>query len=349
MKKRYRYFAGGAGVLFLLIVAVRIFTSNGAEETRRQNIPIVKLETPVRETVKVTLQFTGDVIAIQQAAIFSKVSGNIERIYTDIGTRVPRGHILALIDTTELYQTYQQANATAENAHLTFRRTQELYNQNLVSKQDLDNAEAADKIAKASLDAAATRLSYAKITAPFSGYVTKRYLDAGALVTPNSSILFTLMDIDQMKIMINVLEKNIPQVGLGKKAVITVDAYPGRTFEGTVTRLSDAVDLSTRTMAVEIDIPNPGHDLKAGMFANVLLLVEQHPDAMTVPTQSLLSDDSGSYVFVVRQDTARRANVAPGIEQEGRTEILRGLGPGDSVVTVGQQFARNGGPVRVQH
>jgi RND family efflux transporter MFP subunit len=349
MKKRPLIYTGGAALLILLIVAVRLFTSRETEETRRQNVPLVKVETPLRDTVNVTLQFTGDVLAIQQAAIFAKVTGNIERIYADIGARVSRGQVLALIDTTELYQTYEQAIATSENANLNFRRTRELFDQNLVSKQDLDNAEAAHKIAKATFDAAATRLSYAKVTAPFSGYVTKRYLDAGALVSPNSSILFTLMDIDQMKIMINVLEKNIPLIKPGKKAMITVDAFPGRTFEGTVTRLSEAVDLATRTMAVEIDIPNADHTLKAGMFANVVLLIDQHPDAITVPTQVLQSDDSGPFLFVARQDTARRVNVTLGNEQEGRTEILSGVTLADSVITVGQQFVRNGGSVRVQH
>src|SRR5512140_2133648 len=101
MKNRMRYYTGGAVLLILVIVAVRLFLSRVPEEARRQNVPIVKVDTPVREAVNVTLQFTGDVIAIQQAAIFAKVSGNIERIYSDIGARVVRGQVLALIDTTE--------------------------------------------------------------------------------------------------------------------------------------------------------------------------------------------------------------------------------------------------------
>ncbi len=350
MTRRIQLYGGGVVALALVVlIVIRIVSGGKAEDPRRMNIPLVGVEVPRRDTITLSLQFTGDVVAIQQAAIFSKVSGNIERIYTDIGARVGRSQVLALIDTTELFQTYQQAMATAENARLNFQRTRELFDQNLVAKQDLDNAEAADKVARASFESAATRLSYARITAPFSGYVTKRYLDAGALVSPNSSILFTLMDLDQMKIMINVLEKNIPQITIGKKAQITVDAYPGKLFEGVVTRYSEAVDLSTRTMAVEIDIPNTGHALKPGMFANVVLIVDRHPDAITVPTQALQTDDQGSFLFVARQDTARRVYVKPGVEQEGRTEILSGIGLTDSVITVGQQFARNGGLVRVEH
>lgn len=350
MKSRWRYYAAGALAVLVIVIAVfKILSSKGPDDSRRLNIPFVKLEIPRRETVTLSLQFTGDVVAVQQAAIFSKVSGNLERLYTDIGNFVRRGQLLALIDTTELYQQYQQAMATSENNRINYVRSKELYDQNLVSKQDLDNAETAWKVAAAAYDAAATRLSYARITAPFSGYITKRYLDAGALVTPSSSTLFTLMDLDQMKIMISVLEKNIPQITVGKKAVITVDAFPGRTFEGTVTRYSDALDLSTRTMAVEIDIPNSDHALKPGMFANVLLIVDQHKDAMTIPTQAILTDDAGAYLFVARQDTARRMYITQGTEQEGRTEILSGLGGTDSVIVTGQQFVRNGSPIVVQH
>jgi len=136
---------------------------------------------------------------------------------------------------------------------------------------------------------------------------------------------------------------------VGKKATITVDAFPGRTFDGTVTRYSDALDFSTRTMAVEIDIPNSDHALKPGMFANVLLIIDQHKDAMTVPTQAILTDDTGAYLFIARQDTARRMYITQGPEQEGRTEILTGLATTDSVIVTGQQFVRNGSPIVVQH
>jgi membrane fusion protein (multidrug efflux system) len=156
------------------------------------------------------------------------------------------------------------------------------------------------------------------------------------------------MDLEAMKITINVLEKDIPLITEGKRAIVTVDAYPGKEFTGTVTRYADAVDPSTRTMAVEIDIPNPDHSLKPGMFANVVLIVKDHPDALTLPTQAIQKDDNGNYVYVVVQDSSRRATVAIGEEENGRTEILSGLTGTEFVVTTGQQFAKDGGAVLVQ-
>ena len=143
---------------------IRKSGSTGADTAaRRTATPLVKLEQPVRQTVTYALRFTGDVAPIQQAGIYAKVTGTLERVYVDMGTEVPRGQLLALIDTTELSQQHQQASATYQNAQLNFRRTRELSEQNLVARQELDNAEAALKVAAASYEAARTRLSFAFI------------------------------------------------------------------------------------------------------------------------------------------------------------------------------------------
>lgn len=339
------------GVIVVLVIAAslyRILSAGPSADVRRLNLPLVKIEPAGRETVTLVRQFTGDVVAVQQAGIFSKVSGNLERVYVDIGTPVRAGQVLALIDTTELRQQYQAAAATYENARITYVRTKDLFGQNLLSRQDLDNSDTAFKIAAAAMETASTRLGYARITAPFAGVITRRYLDRGAFVTLNNSTLFTLMDIDAVKVIINILEKDIPLIAGGKQASITVDAHPGKAFPGKVTRFSRAVDPATRTMAVEIDIPNRDHALAPGMYANVILVVDEHPDAVTVPTASVLKDDRGAFVFTVVSDTARAMRIVPGTEQGTRTEILTGLAAGTPIVTTGQQFARDGGAVIVQ-
>jgi membrane fusion protein (multidrug efflux system) len=349
MKRYWKYGALGLGALAVLALLVfRIFSGNAGQENRRPPTPLVKVEKPKREDIVYTLRYTGNVTPTQQATIFSKVGGTLERVYVDMGTEVRKGQLLALIDTTELYQQFQQASATFQNAQLNFRRTRELFEQNLVAKQDLDNADATAKIARANYEAAGTRLGYARITAPFSGYITRRFLDPGALVTTNNASLFTLMDLDNLKIIINVLEKDIPQVAQGKHATVTVDAFPGKEFPGVVTRYSHAVDLATRTMAVEIDLANRDHILKPGMFANVTLVISEHKDALTVPTAALLKDEQGYFVYAAVADTARRLRTRIGTEQNGRTEILGGLDTTRTIITTGQQFVKENGPVSIQ-
>lgn len=342
-------------VLIIIILAIgfvvfRAFQSKSSQEAAaapRQNIPLVKVEKPLRQNVSYMLKYTGDISPIQQANIFSKVSGNVERIYVDLGSAVRRNQLLAVIDSTELYQSYQQTAATYTNAKVSYQRTRQLFEQNLVARQDLDNAEAAMKVAEANFATAKTRLGYAKITAPFSGFITKRFLDRGALVQIGSSTLFTLMKNDSVKIIVNILEKDIPLVTRNKKAIIKVDAYPDKEFEGIITNLNQAIDITTRTMATEIDIPNRGNMLKPGMFAEVSIFIENHPQAITIPTQAILNDQNGDYVYLYENGKAKRVNIKRGIEEEGRTEILKGLSGDEDVISTGQNFARNNAQVRL--
>jgi len=307
------------------------------------------VSSPRREDVTYNLQFTGDVLPILQASIFSRVSGNLEKIFVEMGDVVRQDQLLALIDTTELYQQYQQAAAAFQNARLSYDRARELFDRNLGSKQDQDNTEAVAKIAEANYALAATKLGYAKITAPFAGIITRRFLDPGALVSPGSTTLFTLMDLDRVKVIIHVLEKDIPRVTHGKPALVTVGAVPGQKFTGEITRYSEAVDPDTRTMAVEIDISNADHRLKPGMFANVNLIVDRHENALTIATPAILQDDLGNFGYVVRADTAWKARITPGAELDTRTEILSGISDTTAqVITAGQQFAKDGGPVTIQ-
>ena len=338
------------GVLIVGIGLLIAFRSRSADpsSTRRQNVPLVEVSHPERHTMQSTLDFTGDMAPIQQAAIFSKVSGNLDQVKVQMGTFVRRNQLLALIDTTELYQAYQQAHATFENAREVYRRNQTLFKNSLVSQQDVDNSTTSMKVARAALDNAMTRLSYASIRAPFSGFITRRFVDPGANITSNNSTLFMLMDMDSMKIYVNILEKDIPMIASGKKAVIRVDAYPGKVFDGVVSRLSEAVDLSTRTMAVEIDIPNREKLLKPGMFANVTLIVDEHPNALVVPTEAVLTDDQGPFLFAAEGTTARMIRVEQGFTQNDRTEIVSGVDDSTRVITTGQQFVRPNGPIKVQ-
>jgi len=348
-----KYWKYGIPPLIILLVAAvviyRITTDAKTAESRRMAVPLVKVEKPSRELVKTQLQFNGDVMAIRQAGIFSKVSGNLERIYTDMGSTVRAGQLLATIDSTELYQQYQQTNATYQNARLMYDRIRQLIEKNLSSKQDLDNADAAMKVARANFEAAATRLSYARIVAPFSGIITKRFLDPGALVNANNATLFILMNLDRVKIIVSVPENDIQSVYQVRRAQVTFDAMPGKIFVGKVARFSDALNLSTRTMDIQIEIENSSHTIKPGMFAAVQMTVAEHNNAITIPTNALLKDDSGQYVFVLNENKAKSLRVRTGTELVERTEILSGLTGEEHVIVVGQQFVKEGGPVLVQH
>ncbi len=235
--KKKKYFIGGGIILgLLLVVGLRITLTSSADDPRRLGTALVKIQKPFKETMRTVFTYTGDVVPMQQATIYSKVNGNLERNYVEMGSYVHSNQMLALIDTTELFQLYQQTNATYENASLLFERTKQLFEKKLAAQQDVDNAEATMKVAKANYDAAATHLSYAHIVAPFNGFVTRRFLDAGALVNASTSTLFTMMYLDSVKIIVYVPEKDLSKMYHVRIAKVILDALPNQEFTGYVSR-----------------------------------------------------------------------------------------------------------------
>jgi RND family efflux transporter MFP subunit len=336
-------------ILIILVgtVAARLLRSNNPKDTRRQTSPNVLVETPQIESVQQTLNFTGDVLPVSQVGIFAKVGGSLENVLVQVGDWVHSGQLLAQIDTTELYQAVIQSAATFQNARVTLERDSGLAAKNLISKQEFDNALATMQVARATFESAKLRLGYASIQAPFSGIITKRNLDPGALVNANNAVLFTLMDFDTVKVMVEVLEKDVPKVKKGVEAKIAVDAYPGETFSGVLKRLAESVDLDTRTMVVEVDALNRDHRLKPGMFATVTIILDTHPEALTIPSTTILKDEGGYYVWSISHGVSTKRRIEVGTEQKNRTEVTSGIALSDSIATVGIQLLREGGKVNV--
>jgi RND family efflux transporter MFP subunit len=347
IKKKY-IIGSGIVVALLLIVILRIALTSSAIDPRRQGIVLVKVQKPFKETMRTIFTYTGDVLPLQQATIYAKVSGNLERNYVEMGTYVRANQMLALIDTTELFQQYQQTNATYQNASLLLERAKQLFEKHLAAQQDVDNAEAAMKVAKANYDAAATHLSYAHIVAPFNGFVTRRFLDAGALVNASTSTLFTMMYLDSVKIIVYVPEKDLSQMYHVRTAKVTLDALPNQEFTGYVSRFSEAVDLTTRTMPIEVDIPNHSRIIKPGMFATISFIVSERSDALTLSSDDLLKDDNGYFIFISDGKKAHQIRITIGNEINSHTEILAGLNGDEDVITTGQQFVKEGTTLTIQ-
>ncbi len=334
-------------IVVAIVVAFRL-AGKGGGDNRRSSAPVVRVQQPSRDTVIYRLDLTGDVLPVRQTSIIPKVGGTLDRFSVEMGTPVRDGQLLAVIDSTELREQYMQAAATYQNSRATYQRILQLFDKALSSQQDVDNAEATMKVALANRELAATRLSYARIRAPFSGVITRRFVDVGAVLTANVSTMFTLMDLDTVKLIVMVPEKDVPSVYRVRRARVMVDALPGREFEGVVTRFSEALDLATRTMAIEIRVPNRGQEIKPGMFATVRLTLARHDNALTIPLDCILRDATGKYVFVADGQTARQVRIRTGLEETSRAEVLSGLTGPESIIVAGQQFVRNGGAISIQ-
>jgi membrane fusion protein (multidrug efflux system) len=190
------------------------------------------------------------------------------------------------------------------------------------------------------------RLQNTQIVAPFAGEIIRRYVDNGALISQSTPVV-TLIHLETLKVVANVLEKDIALIKIGMKAKILTEAYPEKPFEGTVVRINKALDLATRTLQAEINIPNPGHLLKPGMFAKVEMILKEKPGALTVPRDAVLREEGKEFVFAVEGNQAFRKQVVTGVERENLIEIIEGVTEEDKVVIRGQESLRDRSTIRI--
>ncbi len=208
-------------------------------------------------------------------------------------------------------------------------------------------------MAVAGLQRIETLLSYAKITAPFSGVITKRWVDPGALIpaatsssAAKSAAVLTLMDFTTVRIDVAIPDTEAPFVKKDLPVKVTVDELPGRTFQGAITRFSYALDESTKTMATEIEIANVDLGLRPGMWPSVEIELQKKEKALLIPAEALVTEKNKNSVFVVRDSKAAKISITTGFDDGANVEILKGCGPSDAVIVAGKQSVTDGQKVK---
>jgi RND family efflux transporter MFP subunit len=296
-----------------------------------------------------TLQ--GEFHPYQDILVYAKVSGYVSAIPVDIGDRVKAGDLIATLEVPELRDQMtaavaEQQHAETENAiaHLDYERLVGVNRSqpNLIAQQDLDEAQAKDAATAASVALARaeaakyrTMVSYTRITAPFAGVITKRFADLGSLIQAGTSSgtvpIVELAEDDLLRLRFPVPEAETPLIHADKPVRCAVDAVH-RAFEGRIARDAWDIDRSTRTMIAEVDVPNPGGDLKAGMYATIVLPLETAPNALAVPLQALSGDEHPTLMVLGANGTLSERPVTVGMRTANSVQIASGLAEGDLVV-----------------
>ncbi|MBI1747501.1 MAG: efflux RND transporter periplasmic adaptor subunit [Acidobacteria bacterium] len=200
-----------------------------------------------------------------------------------------------------------------------------------VAKSKIAAAEAKMNTLRAALERSATLVNYATLKAPFHGIITQRFVDTGALIQTVSPLV-TIMNMDTLRLYLEVPEREVPFVRRGNTVTVTVDALPGRTFSGTVARFATALDPATRTMKTEVQIPNRDHTLRPGMYGHVAMELETHAHAITIPAGSLTVEGDKIFVFTVVNNQAKKVAVRSGYDDGTRVEILEGLSGHEDII-----------------
>jgi membrane fusion protein, multidrug efflux system len=362
----------GVALLVLLIAGIITFVDRRSEgnalakETEMVAIPTVAVVQPHAETGNDELVLPGNLLAFEESPIFARTNGYLLRWYKDIGSHVKKGELLAAIDTPEVDQELSQARANREQikaalalAKISADRWENLRKSDSVSQQETDQQASGYQQALANLaasDANVRRLeqleSFKNVYAPFTGVLTRRTVDPGALINAgaqaNGRELFDIALVDPLRVYVSVPQAYAPSMKVGVKAVVTLQEFPGEKFLGTIARTADAIDPATRTLNTEVDVPNKDGKLLPGSFGQVHFATGTTVQRITIPVNTMLFRAQGAQVAVVDKDSKvhlRSINI--GRDYGATLEILGGIDTSDQIVINPSDSLEDGQQVNV--
>lgn len=356
----------------------------GAGRGVRPPMP-VEMAVARRAPVAEQIQIVGNLIGAATVQVVPRVNGRLQSVAVQLGDSVRKGQTIAKVEDFEIQEQVRQAEAAFRVSQATIRqrdadlklattnrdRSKSLFDRQLLPQQTYDDTENRYEAAMAQTDFARAQFEQTKarldelnitlantvIVSPVDGFVSKRFLDPGAFVGPNSPVA-SVVDIRTVRMVANLIEKDTKRVPPGTAAAIEVDAFPGEKFSGRVSRVSPVFDPATRTAEMEIEIPNSGYRLKPGMYARVMLTVGSKESALTVPRTALIEVNGQSGVFMAEPVSAgdgpspaagapvplqaRFLPVATGIRDGEQVEVTSGVQEGTRVVTTGAGALKDG-------
>jgi RND family efflux transporter MFP subunit len=361
------------GAVLLVLITAGVVTFIGrkgetdalAKETEAIAIPTVAVVQPSKGPGSDELVLPGNLQAYEESPIFARTNGYLLKWYTDIGTHVKKGELLAKIDTPEVDQELSQAKATREQlkaaldlAKISADRWANLRKTDSVSQQEADQQSSGYQQAIANLaaaDANVRRLeeleSFKNVYAPFDGVITRRLVDPGMLINAGSATgaqMFNIARVDPLRVYVSVPQAYSPMMKPGVKAVVTLQEFAGQKFSGTVVRTADAIDMGTRTLNTEVDVPNKDGKLLAGSFGQVHFATGNAIPQITIPVNAMLFRAEGPQAAVVGPDgKVMLKSIVIGRDFGSTIEILGGLEPTDQIIVNPSDSLENGQQVNI--
>ncbi|HEY4137835.1 MAG TPA: efflux RND transporter periplasmic adaptor subunit [Casimicrobiaceae bacterium] len=307
------------------------------------------------EAVKVSLQpmpqsitAVGSLRSDESITVRPEVAGRISEIMFQEGQRVVRGATLIRLDPSVNRAEVEQSRANLTLAKSKYDRAVDLAKSNFISGQARDEAENNLRVAEAGLQLAEARLAKMEIKAPFAGIIGLRVVSVGDYAKEGSDIV-NLEAIDPLKVDFRVPEIYLKQIQVGQTLHVSLDAIPGKTFEGKVYAVNPLIDAAGRAIVIRALVRNPDTSLRPGMFTRVRLFTRQLQDSLAIPEQAIVPQGDEQFVFKIADGRAVRVKVEVGQRRDGKVEIVKGLQPTDMVITAGTLKIRDGVPVTVSN
>jgi RND family efflux transporter MFP subunit len=355
------------GIAIRLGIKSRVTAEDGlAAATLESAVPFVRVTHPQPDSATKEISLPGNTQAYVDSPIYARTDGYLKSWFHDIGARVKKGDLLAVIETPEVDQQLWQARADLETAKanavladVTSKRYVSLQATGATSQEQIDTAVDTYKAQEAAVNANAANVSrleqlqsFERVIAPFDGVITARYTDVGALIdagaSGNSNELFHMVDDTKLRVFVAVPEIYSSAAQSGAPARLTLDEYPGQSFQGTIVRNSNAIDLTSRTLNVEVDVDNASGKLLTGAYVFVHLKVPTRVEYLTVPANALIFRSQGLQVGVVENGRAELRNIKLGRDYGTRVEVVSGLNTTDSIILDPMDSLTGGTAVRVR-
>ena len=302
---------------------------------------IVVQSTSLRDSVRAV----GTILADASAVLRAELPGQIVGLHFRDGQQVSRGDRLYSIEATVLEAEANEARANAQQSEAAYNRAKELIDDSLISATDFDTARANYNVAVARLRSSEARLSKTVIRAPFDGFMGLRRINIGDYATIGQELV-DVVRLDPLRVEFTVPETQLAQVKPGQEVQVSVGAYPGEVFRGTVSAVAPQIDVAGRSVTLRAELPNPDYKLRPGLFAQVSITLDMRDEVIMIPEQAIWPIGNDKTIFVVKDGKAEQRVVTIGTRKPGLVEIVEGLSVGEELVTAGQMKISDGASVQ---
>ncbi|MBN8717985.1 RND family efflux transporter, MFP subunit [Hydrobacter penzbergensis] len=351
----------------LSLIAIVTFFQNCSEEKEKAKEavtnkarPAIKLAVVLSDRPSFTVTLPGELKPYEEVNIYPKVKGFIKKLYVDRGSYVRKGQLLAQLEAPEIGAQYAAKTSTTSSTYQKFLFSKQSY-QRLKEAAKKNGAVATIELERAYAqylgDSAAYHSSrseaaasgqiqrYLRITAPFNGVITGRFVSEGALVGENGMSgqpLFQLTQESKLRLLVAIPEKQAQSLAAGTKATFTLIDYPGKTFTATLSRNSGALDPQTKSLLAEFDIDNANSLLRSGQYAKVTVQLQRPQSTLWAPVSSVVQSQAGVFVVKNENNQAKRIPVTIGITKDTLIEVFGNLSPGDQILLKGSEEIKEG-------
>lgn len=320
-------------------------SKNTSDEDSTSAIP-VEIAKASNGDISAYYSSTATLEAQDEATVVSKVRGIVKSINVEEGDFVEEGDVLAQLEDEQLELEASRAKSTMDRLLNELNRKEELFNKNLISAQEFENAKYEYEAQKSEYGLAQLKIKNSQIRAPISGVVSDRLIKTGNMINTDQHV-FEITDFDPILAILRVPEHEMGKIQKGQQALLHVDAIPNKSFEGEVLRMSPTVNSESGTFEVTVSVQDTSHQLKPGMFGRVRIVYDTHENALMVPKNAILSEDGENSVYVIQNSIAYKKDIDTGYENGDNIEVLEGLAPSDTVVTVGQSSLQDSSLVEI--